>query len=70
MDKELKIYSVYFTPIWPVPSGLIIAAYSKKEAETIAFQTLQEAGITDLNFTVTELKVDKPQVIFFESGDY
>jgi hypothetical protein len=50
--------------------GLIIAAYNKKEAETIAFKTLQDGGIKDINFTVTEIKVDKPTVIFFESGDY
>jgi hypothetical protein len=72
MKKEImKIFEVDFKPIWPVPSGLIIAANNKEEAENLAEETLKNAGIdSEFHVREVEISVDEPTVVFFESGDY
>ena len=62
----MKIYEVDFSPMWPVPSGLIIAAKDLKEAEKIAKETVTHTKIRE----VTEIKLNKSKVVFYESGDY
>jgi hypothetical protein len=62
----MKIYSVEFEPMWPVPCGLIIAANDDTEARAIARKTILH---TD-KFTVKEVDTSKPCVVFYESGDY
>ena len=62
----MKIYTVEFDPMWPVPSGLIIAANNLIEAHLIAAKTIRH---TD-KFTVKEVDTSNPCVVFYESGDY
>ena len=64
----MKLFEVDFEPMWPVPSGLIILANNKLEAWEIANKTL--AHVTVVPDNVKEIIMDKPKVIFFESGDY
>jgi hypothetical protein len=62
----MKIYEVDFNPMWPVPYGLIIAANNKEEAKKIAEETVKHTEVEE----ITEIKIDKPKVIFYESGNY
>lgn len=62
----MKIYKVGFDPMWPVPCGLIIAANDKKQAEDIAKETILH---TD-KFKIEEVSIEKPCVVFYESGNY
>jgi hypothetical protein len=62
----MRIYSVDFEPMGPVPSGLIIAANGIDECDKIARETILHTK----EFTITEINIDEPKVIFYESGDY
>lgn len=62
----MKIFKVDFDPMWPVPSGLIIAAENHIEASSIASKTITHTK----EFTVKEVDVSNPCVIFYESGEY
>ena len=64
--RYLKVYTINFKGYWSVPHGLVIAAYNEKQAKKIASDTIKH---TD-EFEVIELNIDKPCVIFYESGDY
>jgi hypothetical protein len=64
--KQLKLYQIDFTPVCPVPKGLIILAYSNKEAMNIARETLDHTEPKK----ATCIKIDKPKVVFFEPGVY
>lgn len=64
--KNLKIYEVAFDPILPAPSGLIVLARSNAEAMKIARETIKHTEPEK----ATLIKLDKPKVIFYESGDY
>lgn len=64
--KKLKLYDIEFSPMWPVPSGLIVLAKSNKEAMKIAKETLTHTKPQKATF----IKMDKSKVVFFESGDY
>lgn len=62
----MKIFEVDFYPMWPVPSGLIIAAETLEEAMSIAHKTVTHTEVRK----VTEVDISKSKVIFYESGDY
>jgi len=63
----MKIFTVEFTPIWPVPAGLVIAAESLEQAETIVRETLTHCTV----WKVIEVDLSKgAQVIFFENREY
>ena len=64
--NNLKIYSIEFNPMYPVPSGLIVLAKSNKEAMKIAKEILFHTE----PIKATVIKSDKPGVVFFESGNY
>jgi hypothetical protein len=64
--KYLNIYSVEFTSMWPVPSGLIILARTEEEAMKIAKDTIKHTE----PIKATLIKADIPKVVFYESGDY
>lgn len=67
----MKIYEVNFSPIWPVPYGLIICAKNKEEALEIAHKTIKHQPKSEIDLEdVYEVKIDKSKVIFYESGDY
>ena len=71
MGEEMKkgimrIYSVEFEPMWPVPNGLIIAAHGIDECDKIARETITYTT----EFTIKEIDITEPCVIFYESGDY
>ena len=62
----MKIYSIDFESMYPIPSGLIIAAKNKEEALKIAKDTVKHSEIESVN----ELDISSSGVIFYESGDY
>lgn len=64
--QNLKLYEISFDPLWPVPSGLIILAKNNKQAMKIATETITHTKPMD----ATIIKMDKPKVVFYESGDY
>ena len=66
MKKGLKIYTVDFEGMWPVGNCLVLAAISQEQAEQMARDTIQHTS----QFVVTEVVLDKPQVIEYLSGDY
>ena len=64
----MKIYRVYFDPLWAVPCGLIISAKNLRQARQLAKDTIKHTEYkTILEISIPE---DKPKVIFYESGDY
>lgn len=74
----MNIYEVAFEPIYPVPSGFLLMANNEVQALDFAINYLSGKGMSIENVSVTKMDfgamkitgVDKPQVIFFESGDY
>lgn len=62
----MKLYEIEFTPMYPVPSGLIILAKNKKNALKIAETILTHTKPTK----ATLIEDNYEKVIFFESGDY
>lgn len=62
----MKIFTVEFTPLWPVPCGLVIAAENQEQAEQIVRETLTHCTVWKVN----EVVLDTPKVIFYESGNY
>lgn len=74
----MNIYEVAFEPLYPVPSGFVLMAKNEAEALKFAIKYLSDKGMSIENVSVFELQfgamkitgMDKPQVIFFGSGDY
>lgn len=74
----MNIYEVAFEPLYPVPSGFLLMANNEVQALGFAINYLSGKGMSIENVSVTQMDfgamkitgVDKPQVIFFESGDY
>jgi hypothetical protein len=64
--KQLKLFTVEFDSVWPVPNGLIILAYSEDEAWKIAERTIKHTKPKSIHGIV----IDKPKVVFFEPGEY
>ncbi len=62
----MNVYEIDFSPMWPVPSGLIIVANTKREALKIARKTVRHTLIRGIE----KIDVSKPRVVFYESGDY
>lgn len=62
----MRIYKVEFEPIWPVPYGLIIAAHGIDECDKIIKKTAPHLK----EWTIKEVDITEPCVIFYESGDY
>ena len=63
---KLRIFKVEFDGMWPVPHGLIILAESYDQAFEIAKKTVTHTEV----ISVDEVLMDKPGVVFYESGDY
>ena len=66
MKRKLRIFNVEFEAMYPIGNCLVIAAKNKKQAEEIASETI----IHTKEFTVEQVKLDKPKVIKYLSGDY
>ena len=65
-SPALKLYSVQFDSLYPVPSGLIILAIDEEQAMNIASETVKHTHVK----SVTEIDNQEPRVVFFASGDY
>ena len=63
----MKIYTIDFSPMWPVPSGLVILAENEEQALEIAKETVKH---TEVRGILEVHEIDEPKVIFYESGDY
>lgn len=74
----MNIYEVAFEPLYPVPHGFVLMASNENQALVFAMEYLLDKGMSVESVKVTQMEfgamkitgVDKPQVIFFESGDY
>ena len=62
----MKIYEIDFSPMYPVPSGLIVAAKSKKGALKIAQEVIKHTK----PIGIKEVNINEPCVVFYESGNY
>lgn len=75
----MEIFEVAFEPVYSaIPHGFVIMASNKNQALVFAMEYLLDKGMSTENVKVTQMEfgamkitgVDKPQVIFFESGNY
>ena len=64
--KEMEIYEVEFSPMYPVGHVLIIAAESRYQAKKIAEKTVTHAKIEGIK----KVNIQKPRVITYLSGNY
>jgi len=62
----MKIFKIEFEPMWAVPHGLIIAALDETQARDIANVTVTHTDVKE----ISEVNIDKPCVVFYESGNY
>jgi hypothetical protein len=53
--------------MWSVPCGLVILANNEEEALELARETVKH---TEVGGILTVQELDKPKVIFYESGEY
>lgn len=70
MDKKMKIFDITFRGHWPVPHGLVIAAYNEDQARQMAVDLLTEENLDPETMEISEIFVEEPKIIFFESGSY
>jgi len=63
----MKLYTIDFNPMWPVPCGLVILANNEQEALELARETVRH---TEVRGVLKVQELDKPKVVFYESGDY
>ena len=66
LNYEYEIFIADFKQIYPVPCGLVIAAYTKGEALEIAKRTVTHTEIKG----IAEIEITEPKVIFYEDGNY
>ena len=63
----MKLYTIDFDPMWPVPCGLVILAENEEQALELASKEVTHTKVKGI-LKVQEL--DQPKVIFYESGNY
>lgn len=63
----MRLYTIDFSPMWSVPCGLVILANNEEEALELARETVKH---TEVGGILTVQELDKPKVIFYESGEY
>jgi hypothetical protein len=66
----MKIFNIDFRGHWPVPHGLVIAAFDEDQARKLAIDLLIEENLDPETMEISEVLVDEPKIIFFESGSY
>lgn len=64
----MRLFTVDFEPVWPVPYVLVILANNIDEAKEIANNTI--IHLQSVPIKVTEHDMSKPGVVVYESGDY
>lgn len=80
-QEEMNEYLERFKPMklftcndhnghWPVPTASVIIAKSKDEAKEMLIKELKDRGISDNQFTLTEINPNKKQVIVLSDGEY
>lgn len=65
--KNLNVYTVDFTPVWPTGGALIVAAASVEEAAEIARARIAH---TDEIQTPVLVDITKPGVVLYQDGEY
>ncbi len=63
----MKLYTIDFDPMWPVPCGLVVLANNEQEALELARETVRH---TEVRGVLKVQELDKPKVVFYESGNY
>jgi len=63
----MRLYTIDFSPMWPVPCGLVILANNEEEALELARETVRH---TEVRGVLVVQELDKPKVVFYESGNY
>ena len=66
--KKMKVFSVDFDPVWPVPCALVVVAQDMDEAERIALSTIKHKQSEPIK--ITEHDLSKSGVVLYESGNY
>lgn len=62
----MKLYKVDFEGMYPVGNCLIIIAENIEEAKLMAQEKITHTEVKE----VKEVKMDKPQIVVYLSGDY
>jgi hypothetical protein len=63
----MRLYTIDFKPVWPVPCGLVVLANNEEEALELARETVKH---TEVRGVLVVQELDKPKVVFYESGEY
>jgi hypothetical protein len=63
----MRLYTIDFNPVWSVPCGLVVLANNEKEALELARETVSH---TEVRGVLVVQELDKPKVVFYESGEY
>lgn len=62
----MKLFKVDFEPRYSDRCGLVILAENLQEAADIASETIMHTS----RFSLEEVPMDKPKVVFYDDGDY
>ena len=62
----MKLFTVEFNGMYPVPHGLVILAETEEDAKVIVEKTVLHTR----EYKLCEISLDYPGVVFYESGDY
>lgn len=62
----MKLFKIYFEPIYLVGCCLIILAESVNEAAVIASNTI----LHESTFSIEEISMNKSRIVVYMSGDY
>jgi len=63
----MRLYTIDFNPVWSVPCGLVVLANNEEEALELARETVRH---TEVRGVLIVQELDKPKVVFYESGEY
>jgi len=70
MKETLRVYNISFRGHWPVPNGLVLAAYNEDQAKKMATDLLEEENLDPETIDIFEVILEEPTIIFFENGGY
>ena len=62
----MKLFKADFEPVFSVGCGLVILAENVQEATDMASETIMHTN----TFSLEEIPLDKPKVVFYDDGEY
>jgi hypothetical protein len=69
LENKMKLFKAHFEPMQVFEGsggGLVILARSFQDAADIASETIMHVSA----FSLEEIPMDKPRVVFYNDGDY